>query len=45
MGYIETNPNPQQNDTGDCVIRAISIAEGETWDDVFIDLSDPILEC
>ena len=38
MGYIETNPNPKQNDTGDCVIRAISIAEGKTWDDIFIDL-------
>lgn len=38
MGYIMTNPNPKRNLTGDCVIRAISIAEDATWDDVFIDL-------
>ena len=38
MGFIFANPNPQKNLTGDCVIRAISIASGRSWDDVFIDL-------
>lgn len=38
MGFIMTNPNPQNNFTGDCVIRAISIAEDKPWDDIFIDL-------
>lgn len=38
MGFVLTNPNPKNNLTGDCVIRAISIAEDESWDDVFIDL-------
>ena len=32
------NPNPINNITGDCVIRAISIVKGRTWDDIFIDL-------
>lgn len=30
MGFIYSNPNPIDNYTGDCVIRAISIAEGMT---------------
>lgn len=38
MAFVMTNPNPKRNLTGDCVIRAISIAEGESWDDTFIDL-------
>lgn len=38
MGFIMTNPNPARNLTGDCVIRAICIAEDRSWDDVFIDL-------
>lgn len=38
MGYVEVNPNPKNNLTGDCVIRAISIAENKTWDDVFVEL-------
>ena len=38
MGYVMTNPNPVHNLTGDCVIRAISIAENKSWDDVFFDL-------
>ena len=38
MGFVMTNPNPANNFTGDCVIRAISIAENKEWDDVFVDL-------
>lgn len=38
MGFIMSNPNPKNNYTGDCVIRAISIAEGRDWDDIFIEL-------
>ena len=38
MGYIPTNPNPNNNYTGDCVIRAISIAENKDWDDVYVEL-------
>lgn len=38
MSFIMTNPNPEKNLTGDCVIRAISIVEDKPWDDVFLDL-------
>lgn len=38
MSYITLNPNPLLKKTGDCVIRAISIAEDKEWDDVFMDL-------
>ena len=38
MGFIFSNPNPDENKTGDCVIRAISIATGKPWDDVSIEL-------
>lgn len=38
MGFIVSNPNPNNNKTGDCVIRAISIATEKSWDDVFIEL-------
>lgn len=36
--YIPTNPNPNNRNTGDCVVRAISIAEDKDWDDVYLDL-------
>lgn len=38
MGFILSNPNPKNKITGDCVIRAISIATGKSWDDVFVEL-------
>jgi len=38
MGFILTNPNPKNNLTGDCVIRAISLVDEQTWDDTFIEL-------
>lgn len=36
--YIETNNNPLKKTVGDCVIRAISTAEDQEWDDTFLDL-------
>lgn len=38
MGFLFVNPNPKNNLTGDCVIRAISIVSDKSWDDVFLDL-------
>lgn len=38
MGYIFSNPNPEKNLVGDCVIRAISIVMGREWEDVYIDV-------
>lgn len=36
--YIHTNPNPNGVYVEDCVVRAISIATGRTWDDIFLNL-------
>lgn len=38
MSFIFKNPNPSQNLTGDCVIRAISIAEDKDWEDTYAEL-------
>lgn len=38
MGYVFSNPNPEKNLVGDCVIRAISIVMGREWEDVYIDV-------
>lgn len=40
--FIEKNVNPHKKLVGDCVIRAISTAEGMDWDDTFIEL---MLKC
>lgn len=36
--YIHANPNPNGSYVEDCVIRAIAIATGRTWDKVFFEL-------
>ena len=38
MGFIFCNPNPAGKLIGDCVIRAISIAENKSWEEVYLDL-------
>lgn len=37
--FVKSNPNPNGNRVGDCVIRAISIATGRNWEQVYIDLA------
>lgn len=37
--FVKSNPNPNGNRVGDCVIRAISIATGKNWEQVYIDLA------
>lgn len=34
--YRPYNPNPQKIRVGDCVVRAICKATGQTWDEVFL---------
>lgn len=34
--YIHTNPNPNGVYVEDCVVRAISIATGRSWDDIYV---------
>ena len=37
--FVSVNPNPARKLVGDCVIRAISLAEDQEWDKTFLDLS------
>jgi hypothetical protein len=37
--YIYFNPNPAGRAVGDCVIRAICKATGESWDKIFVGLA------
>lgn len=39
MAWIKYNPNPTRKQTIDCVVRAISVAEGITWDQAFAELT------
>lgn len=36
--WIYANPNPCRSEEPDCVVRAIAIATGKTWDEVHLDL-------
>ena len=38
--WIYANPNPVRDDEPDCVVRAISIATGLSWDEVHRELSE-----
>lgn len=39
MGLIFYNPNPHGKHVGDCTVRAISKALGQSWEQTYIDLS------
>ena len=36
--YIYSNPNPLSKVSGDCVIRAISILQNQSWDKTYTDI-------
>ena len=36
--FTKTNPNPNGSYVGDCVVRAISIAENQSWNETYINL-------
>lgn len=38
--WIYANPNPVRDEEPDCVIRALSIATGKSWDQVHMELCD-----
>lgn len=38
MSYKYYNPSPSDRNTGDCVIRALSKALGQTWDETYTGL-------
>lgn len=39
MAFIPANPNPNGAYVGDCVIRALSIALGQSWQQTYIELT------
>lgn len=39
MAFVFANPNPKHNLVGDCTIRALSIATGKSWEQIFAELS------
>lgn len=38
MSYIYYNPNPKGKDTGDCVVRALTLLFDKNWYDVYTEL-------
>ncbi len=40
MEYLKTNPHPKGKKIGDCVVRAIAVAEARKWSDVYKELCD-----
>ena len=38
MAHIFSNPNPMNKRVGDCVIRAVALATGDTWNDAYMQL-------
>lgn len=39
MSFIYYNPNPADRSVGDCVIRALSIAFNDSWENIYADLT------
>lgn len=39
MEFVKYNKNPKNKRTGDCVIRAISEATNNTWENVYMELA------
>ncbi len=35
MGYVRFNPNPTNKQVGDCAVRAIAAATGQTWEESY----------
>ena len=44
MSWNYYNPNPMQNLVGDCVVRAITLALGKSWDEVYLGISTQAYE-
>lgn len=38
MAYVKYNANPYGRRTSDCVIRAIAVLTGRSWDETYIDI-------
>lgn len=40
MIFVKKNVNPVEKKTNDCVVRAITVAESSTWEEVYKELCD-----
>ena len=40
MAFVFSNPNPNESYVGDCVVRALSIANKTSWYSTYIDLCE-----
>lgn len=38
MGYVYYNPNPTGRSVGDCAVRALSKALGQSWEETYVGL-------
>ena len=38
--WVYANPNPCRKEEPDCVVRAVSLATGKTWDEVHMELCE-----
>ena len=44
--FVSYNPNPMGSKVGDCVVRALSKALGQKWEETYIDLCvEGVLKC
>lgn len=39
MAYKYVNPNPARKTVGDCVVRALALALGRSWEDTYVELT------
>ena len=39
MAYIYMNMNPIKRNTNDCVVRALSLVMGKSWEDIYLELA------
>lgn len=44
MEFVAYNANPRQRKTGDCVVRALSLALNKSWETVYRELLEVALE-
>lgn len=44
MEYYKMNANPKEKKTGDCVVRAITLATTKSWEEVLTDLFNIAIE-
>ena len=44
MEFIKYNNNPKNKITNDCVIRAIALGTNRNWKDIYMELTELVLD-